>query len=102
MLGDAPASFSLYNEATGNGYDGRIFMGGEEVNNAGRAFGHLFDGTTDELPALGKAGWENQVATRIPATGRWSLDWTTQLRAARSMFTWETRKQREIQSSERG
>jgi hypothetical protein len=57
-----PPRSALYNEATGNGFDGRVFMGGEEVNNAGRAFGHLLDGTTYELPALGKAGWENQVA----------------------------------------
>jgi hypothetical protein len=56
-----PPRSALYNEATGNGYDGRIFMGGEEVN-TGRAFGHLLDGTTYELPALGKASWENQVA----------------------------------------
>jgi hypothetical protein len=57
-----PASTALYNPETGNGFDGRIFMNGEEVDNAGRAFGHLLDGTTYELPALGKAGWENQVA----------------------------------------
>jgi hypothetical protein len=57
-----PAPTALYNPETGNGFDGRIFMNGEEVDNAGRAFGHLLDGTTYELPALGKAGWENQVA----------------------------------------
>jgi hypothetical protein len=56
------APTALYNPETGNGFDGRIFMNGEEVDNAGRAFGHLLDGTTYELPALGKAGWENQVA----------------------------------------
>jgi hypothetical protein len=57
-----PPVSALYNAATGNGYNGRIFMDGEEVNNGGRAFGHLLDGTSYELPALGKAGWENQVA----------------------------------------
>jgi hypothetical protein len=57
-----PSPSALYNAETGNGFDGRIFMNGEEVDNAGRAFGHLLDGTTYELPALGKAGWENQVA----------------------------------------
>ena len=57
-----PLPSALYNAETGNGFDGRIFMNGEEVDNAGRAFGHLLDGTTYELPALGKAGWENQVA----------------------------------------
>jgi hypothetical protein len=57
-----PLPSALYNAETGNGFDGRIFMNGEEIDNAGRAFGHLLDGTTYELPALGKAGWENQVA----------------------------------------
>jgi hypothetical protein len=57
-----PMPSALYNAETGNGFDGRIFMNGEEVDNAGRAFGHLLDGTSYELPALGKAGWENQVA----------------------------------------
>ena len=57
-----PSPSALFNAETGNGFDGRIFMNGEEVDNAGRAFGHLLDGTTYELPALGKAGWENQVA----------------------------------------
>jgi hypothetical protein len=57
-----PTPSALYNPETGNGFDGRIFMDGEEVDNAGRVFGHLLDGTSYELPALGKAGWENQVA----------------------------------------
>jgi hypothetical protein len=61
-----PAPSALYNAETGNGYDGRIFMDGEEVDDmAGRAFGHLLDGTTYELPALGKAAWENQVANEF-------------------------------------
>jgi hypothetical protein len=64
---DLPPASALYNAATGNGYDGRIFMDGEEVNTDGRAFGHLMDGTSYELPALGKAQWENQVAH--PDTG---------------------------------
>jgi len=57
-----PPASALYNPESGKGFTGRIFMNGEEVDNAGRAFGHLLDGTTYELPALGKAGWENQVA----------------------------------------
>ncbi len=58
-----PAPSALYNAETGNGFDGRIFMDGEEVDDmTGRAFGHLLDGTSYELPALGKAAWENQVA----------------------------------------
>jgi hypothetical protein len=62
-----PPVSALYNAATGNGYDGRIFMSAEEVAPEGRAFGHLLDGTSYELPALGKASWENQVAN--PSTG---------------------------------
>jgi hypothetical protein len=62
-----PPVSALYNAVTGNGYDGRIFMNGEEVEPEGRAFGHLLDGTSYELPALGKASWENHVAH--PGTG---------------------------------
>jgi hypothetical protein len=58
---------AFYNAVTGNGYEARIFMNGEETNDEGRAFGHLLDGTSYELPALGKANWENQVAN--PNTG---------------------------------
>jgi Bacterial protein of unknown function (DUF839) len=63
-----PAASALYNAETGKGFDGRIFMNGEEpAGTEGRAFGHLLDGTSYELPALGKASWENQIAH--PATG---------------------------------
>lgn len=46
----------------GLGYAGRIFMNGEENGTEGRAFAHLMDGTSYELPALGKFSWENSVA----------------------------------------
>ena len=62
-----PPASALYDAASGKGYDGRIFMNGEEVAPEGRAFAHLLDGTSYELPALGRASWENQVAN--PATG---------------------------------
>jgi len=65
---DLPAASAFYNPATGNGYDGRIFMNGEENAPLGRAFGNVVEtGTTYELPALGKAGWENIAAN--PFTG---------------------------------
>jgi Bacterial protein of unknown function (DUF839) len=64
---DLPARSALYNAATGNGYDGHIFMDGEEVGVEGRAFAHLLSGTSYELPALGKMSFENSVAN--PATG---------------------------------
>ena len=65
---DLPARSAFYNEATGRGYDGHIFTNGEESAPTGRAFGNVVEtGTTYELPALGKAGWENLAAN--PATG---------------------------------
>ena len=65
---DLPAKSAFYNAATGLGYDGRVFMNGEESAPTGRAFGNVVEsGVTYELPALGKAGWENVVAN--PATG---------------------------------
>jgi len=64
---DLPARSAFYNSATGKGFDGRIFMNGEEIGNDGRAFAHLLDGTSYELPYLGKFSWENSVAS--PSTG---------------------------------
>lgn len=64
---DLPAPSAFFNAATGLGYDGRIFMSGEETAD-GRAFGTVVDtGDAYDLPALGKAAWENLLAH--PATG---------------------------------
>jgi hypothetical protein len=43
-----------------------IFLDGEEVA-GGRAFAHLLNGTSYELPWIGKASWENILAN--PGTG---------------------------------
>jgi hypothetical protein len=56
----APAS-AFHDAASGLGYDGRIFTNGEENGASGRAFAHLMDGTTYELPRLGRLSWENAV-----------------------------------------
>jgi len=63
--GDLPARSAFYDD--GLGYKGRIYMNGEEVGLEGRAFAHLLDGTSYELPRLGKFSWENSVAN--PETG---------------------------------
>jgi hypothetical protein len=63
---DLPLPSALFNPATGNGYNGRIFFDGEEVT-GGRAFAHLLNGTSYELAGMGKAAWENILAN--PGTG---------------------------------
>jgi hypothetical protein len=64
---DLPALSAFYNPASGKGYDGRIFMNGEETS-GGRAFAHVVDtGDSYQLEALGTAEWENLLAN--PATG---------------------------------
>jgi hypothetical protein len=64
---DLAAPSALYNAATGKGYDGRIFLDGEETA-GGRAFGHVVaTGDSYQLPAIGPASFENVVAN--PATG---------------------------------
>lgn len=83
LSGTGPASFSrfcsadlaprsaFYDAATGTGYDGRIYLTGEEAGNEGRAFGTIltgsFAGTAYELPHLGKLSFENVLAN--PASG---------------------------------
>lgn len=71
---DLPAPSALFNAKTGKGYNGRLFLNGEEDKN-GRAFAHVVSGdeagTSYELPHLGKFSWENAVAN--PATGDLTL-----------------------------
>ena len=62
-----PDRSAFWNAATGKGYDGRLFMDGEESGNEGRGFAHALDGRSWELPALGRFSWENSVAN--PSTG---------------------------------
>jgi hypothetical protein len=63
---DLPALSAYYDAASGLGFNGRLFMNGEETGN-GRAFAHGMDGVSYELPRLGKQAWENIIAH--PATG---------------------------------
>lgn len=66
---DLPPVSALYDVHTRLGYPGRIFFNGEETSPSqeGRVFAHLMDGTSYELPWLGKASWENLLAN--PGTG---------------------------------
>jgi Bacterial protein of unknown function (DUF839) len=64
---DLPEQSAFYNERSGKGYRGRLFLSGEEVGQNGRAFAHDVNGTSWELPFLGKMNWENAVAS--PDTG---------------------------------
>ena len=68
---DLPKATAFYNPASGKGYNGRIFMNGEEVGAEGRAFGFVATGSEKgkayELASLGKFSWENSVAH--PNTG---------------------------------
>jgi len=68
---DLPELNAFYNPLTGLGYDGRIFMSGEETGppfsvDYGKTFAHFVDGTeagnSCEIPWLGKMSFENTVA----------------------------------------
>lgn len=59
---DLAAKSAYFDATTGLGFDGRIFMNGEETGTEGKGFAHLLDGTSWELPRLGKFSWENSVA----------------------------------------
>ncbi len=66
---DLPAVSAFYNVSTAMGTQERIFMNGEETNDESRAMAHIVTGpnggTSWELPALGKAAWENAVACPV-------------------------------------
>lgn len=63
---DLPAKTAFHNPATGRGFDGLIFMKGEESGNEGRAYATIVSGdekgTSYQLPSLGRFSWENAVA----------------------------------------
>ena len=63
---DLPPLSAFYNARTGKGYKGRLFMNGEEAA-TGRGFAHEMNGTSWDLPDLGRFSWENALAN--PATG---------------------------------
>jgi hypothetical protein len=64
----APVS-AFYNPATGNGYNGRIFLDGEEGGTRGRPFGHVVSTreSYELTPWIGNLSFENVVAN--PNTG---------------------------------
>jgi hypothetical protein len=69
---DLPALSAFYNAATGLGYNGRIYMNGEERTGTGRAFGWVVaENAAYELPKLGKFAHENEVAS--PHSGNTTL-----------------------------
>lgn len=63
---DLPEKSAFYDSKNKKGFDGRIFMSGEEDREGGRAFAHVISGkekgTSYELPYLGRFSWENVVA----------------------------------------
>ena len=63
---DLPPISAFYNAKSGKGYNGRLFMNGEEAA-TGRAFAHEMNGTSWDLPDLGRFAWENSLAN--PSTG---------------------------------
>lgn len=69
---DLPAKSAFWDPASRTGYNGRIFMNGEEAGNEGRAFATLVTGPDKgqayELPWLGNLSFENAVAA--PGAGR--------------------------------
>ena len=65
---DLPARSAVYDWRSGLGYNGPLFLDGEEAGTEGRAFAHAEGGISWELSALGKYSFENAVAN--PATGR--------------------------------
>lgn len=68
---DLPALSAVYNSGSNLGYNGRIFMNGEETGAEGRAFAFVATGSDAgkayQLPDLGRFSWENSVAN--PHTG---------------------------------
>lgn len=65
--GDLPDHGAFFDAESGLGYEGRMFMNGEETGEEGRGMAHDLNGTSWELPRAGKFSWENGVVN--PKTG---------------------------------
>lgn len=63
---DLPAPSAFHHGS--RGYDGRLFMNGEETGAEGFAYAHAMDGKSYRLPWLGRMSYENVVAN--PGTGK--------------------------------
>lgn len=60
---DLPKTSALYNAVSGKGYNGKIFMAGEETGAEGRAYGvEVSSGTAYQLAHMGRFSWENALA----------------------------------------
>ncbi len=59
---DLPERSAFYDRKSKKGYEGRLFMNGEESGVEGSAFAHAMTGDSYQLPSLGKFAWENCVA----------------------------------------
>lgn len=57
----APLS-AFYSKDSKKGYNGRLFLNGEESGAEGAAWAHEMSGSSWELPFLGKFSWENALA----------------------------------------
>ena len=57
----APAG-SLYDDDSGAGYRGGLYLANEEAGDEGRVLGVTTDGAVHQLPRLGLFSWENTVA----------------------------------------
>ncbi|HEY1172991.1 MAG TPA: immunoglobulin domain-containing protein, partial [Verrucomicrobiae bacterium] len=64
---DLPPVSAFYNSGNGKGTQNRIFMNGEEFSTQSRAWAHIASGPETgnswQLPLLGRASWENVVAS---------------------------------------
>ena len=59
---DLPPTSAFYNAATRKGYNGQLFLNGEEDKAGGRAFAHSLEGISYLMPDFGHIAWENLLA----------------------------------------
>ncbi len=94
---------AFFNKASGKGFNGLIFMNGEEKGPEGRAFAHIASGPNTgvswQLPRLGKFSWENAVAH--PASGDLTLVFGTDDATPGQVYLYVGEKQKKGNEIER-
>jgi hypothetical protein len=62
---DLPPISAFYNAATRKGFNGQLFLNGEEDKAGGRAFAHTLEGISYLMPDFGHIAWENLLANPV-------------------------------------
>ena len=82
----------LFDETTGRGFRGQMYLANEESGDEGRVFGVSLDGQAQQLPRLGLFSWENTIAA--PTSGKTTVVMGNEDSATGQMWVYAGKKKK--------